>query len=121
MQDFDIPAGIERDLVVGDPERSLLGLREARQDDDRDLSKPHRPGGLKPAMARDDMAGWINKDWIGEAKRFDGCADLIDLALGMGAGVARIGNEVAYRAVGDGQPRGGQGGSRLIHEWGLAC
>jgi len=55
-------------------------------------------------MARDDMAGWINKDWIGEAKRFDGCADLIDLALGMGAGVARIGNEVAYRAVGDGQP-----------------
>ena len=26
LQDFQIPAGIECDLIVGDPERSLLGL-----------------------------------------------------------------------------------------------
>jgi hypothetical protein len=78
--------------------------------------KPHRPGGLNSAMARDDMAVGISKDWIGEAKRFDGCSDLIDLALRMGAGVARIGNEIADRAVGDGQPRREQGRSRLIHE-----
>src|SRR5262245_1145682 len=27
LQDFQIPAGIERDLIVGNPERSLLNLR----------------------------------------------------------------------------------------------
>jgi hypothetical protein len=29
LQDLQIPPGIECDLVVGDPERPLLGLREA--------------------------------------------------------------------------------------------
>jgi len=52
LQDFQIPAGIESDLVVGDPQRSLLGLREAGQGDGRDLSKPHRPGSLKAAIQR---------------------------------------------------------------------
>ena len=68
LQDFKIPAGIESDLVVGDPQRSLLGLREAGQGDGRDLSKPHRPGSLKPAMARDDMALGISQNRIGEAE-----------------------------------------------------
>ena len=36
----------------------------------------------------------------------DRCFELIDLALRMGAGIARIGNEIAHRTVGDGQPRG---------------
>ena len=40
LQDFQIPAGIERDLVVGDAQRPLLGLRESGLDDGRDLSKP---------------------------------------------------------------------------------
>jgi hypothetical protein len=71
LQDFQIPAGIERDLIVSDPERSLLGLREPGQDDGWDLSKPHRARGLKPAMARDDMAFGISKDWIGKPERFD--------------------------------------------------
>ena len=43
LQDFQVPAGIERNLVVGDPERSLLGLREAGQDDSRDLGEPQSP------------------------------------------------------------------------------
>src|SRR6516165_8119282 len=93
LQDFQIPAGIESDLVVGDPQRSLLGLREAGQGDGRDLSKPHRPGSLKPAMSRDDMALGISQNRIGEAERFDGRADLIDLALRTGTGIARIRNE----------------------------
>ncbi len=37
--------------------------------------------------------------------RLDRCAYLIDLALGMRARIARIGNEIAQRPVGDGQPR----------------
>jgi hypothetical protein len=34
-----------------------------------DLSKSHCPGGLKPAMTRDDSALEINQDWIGKPKR----------------------------------------------------
>jgi hypothetical protein len=52
-------------------------------------------------MARDNMAVGISKDWIGKTERFDGGFDLIDLALRVGAGVARIGNEVADCTVAD--------------------
>jgi hypothetical protein len=71
LQDFQIPAGIKRDLVVGDPERSLLDLREPGQGDSRDLSKSHRPGGLKPAMACYNVAFGISKNGIGEAELLD--------------------------------------------------
>ena len=37
---------------------------------------------------------------------FDRCAYLIDLALGMSARIARIGNEISDWTVGHGQPRG---------------
>jgi hypothetical protein len=99
------PACIERNLIVGYPERPLLGLREAGQGDSWYLSKPHDPGGLKPAMSRDDAALRISKDRIGEAERVDGCPNLLDLALRMGTGIARIRNEVSDRAVSNGQPR----------------
>ena len=46
-------------------------------------------------MARDNMAFGIGKNGIGEAERFDRCFELIDLALRMGAGIARIRNEVS--------------------------
>src|SRR6266403_683112 len=59
----------------------------------------------QPALTRDDMAFRISENWIGKAERFDRCAYLIDLALGMGAGIARIGNEFAHWTVGHGQPR----------------
>jgi len=51
------------------------------------------------------MAFGISENWIGKAERIDGCPYLIDLALEMGARIARIGNEIAHRPVGDGQPR----------------
>src|SRR6266404_4388771 len=51
------------------------------------------------------MAFGIGENWIGKAECFDRCTDLIDLALGMSARIARIGNELAHRAVGDDQPR----------------
>jgi hypothetical protein len=82
------------------------------------LSKPHRPGGLKSAMARDNMPFGISKDRIGEAERFNGRADLIDLALRMGTGIARIGNELADRAVSNGQPRGQASRYWFVHDRG---
>src|SRR5258706_6528152 len=51
------------------------------------------------------MARGISENWIGKAECFDGCFDLIDLALGMSTRIAWIGNEIAHRAVGDDQPR----------------
>jgi hypothetical protein len=56
-------------------------------------------------MSRDDAALRISKDRIGEAERVDGCPNLLDLALRMGTGIARIRNEVSDRAVSNGQPR----------------
>jgi hypothetical protein len=34
-------------------------------------SAAHHPGGLKPAMTRDNMAFGISENWIGKAERFD--------------------------------------------------
>src|SRR5258706_6649526 len=91
--------------VVGDPQRSLLGLGEAGQGDDWQLSQAHQPGGLKPSVTRDNMTFGISENWIGKAERLDRCAYLIDLALGMRARIARIGNEISDWTVGHGQPR----------------
>src|SRR5258707_12567191 len=52
------------------------------------------------------MAFGISENWIGKAERLDRCAYLIDLALGMRARIARIGNEISDWTVGHGQPRG---------------
>jgi len=71
---------------------------------------------LKPAVARDDMAFGISENGIRKAERLDRFPYLIDLTLGMRAGIARIGNEVSYRAVGDDQPRRDCNGSCFVHE-----
>jgi hypothetical protein len=69
-------------------------------------------------MTCDDAALRISKDRIGEAERFDRRPDLIDLALRMGTGIARIGNEVADRAVSNGQPRREASRCWFVHEQG---
>ncbi len=51
------------------------------------------------------MAFGISENRIGKAERFDRRAYLIDLPLGMGARIARIGNEIVHRPVGDDQAR----------------
>jgi hypothetical protein len=64
------------------------------------------------------MALWISKDRIGEAERFNGRPDLIDLAFRMGTCIARIRNEVANRAVSNGQPRREASRYWFVHEQG---
>jgi len=56
-------------------------------------------------VARDDVAFGVNEYRIGEAEFLDGRPKLVDLALRMGAGIARIRNEIVHLAVCDGQPR----------------
>ena len=43
LQEIEVPAGAERDLVVGDPERALLRLGEMRQHDRRHLGHARSP------------------------------------------------------------------------------
>ena len=50
LQEIEVPAGAERDLVVGDPERALLRLREMRQHDRRHLGHARAPS--PPAAGR---------------------------------------------------------------------
>ena len=95
LQQIEVPAGAERDLVVGDPQRALLRLREVRQHDRRHLGHPRRLGRQQPAMPGDDPALGIDQDRVGEAERPDRGGDLLDLPLGMGARVARIGDEAS--------------------------
>jgi len=52
-------------------------------------------------MSRNDMAFGISENWICKAERLDRFAYLIDLALGMSARIAWIGNEISDWTVGD--------------------
>src|SRR5258705_9191239 len=61
------------------------------------------------------MTFGISENWIGKAERLDRFAYLIDLALGMRARIARIGNEISDWTVGHGQPRGRFRCSYFIH------
>ena len=102
LQEVEVPAGAERDLVVGDPERPPLRLREMRQHDRRHLGQADRLRRQQPAVAGDDPALGIDQDRVGEAELADRGGDLLELPLRVGAGVARVGNEAADRPVGDG-------------------
>ena len=57
----------------------------------------------------------VSEDGIGEAERRDGCFELIDLALRMGAGITRIRNEIADRAKGNGEPRPDSSRNWFVH------
>jgi transposase len=106
LKNLQIPAGIERNLVVGDPQRSLLGLGKTGQGDDWELCQAHQPGRLKPSVTRDNMTFGISENWICKAERLDRFAYLVDLALGVSARIARIGNEISDWTVGHDQPGG---------------
>ena len=66
-------------------------------------------------MTRDDTAFWISEDRISEPELFDRRLELFDLALRMGPGVARIGDELANRAIGDGELRSGERREFFVH------
>ena len=101
LQEIEVPAGAERDLVVGDPQRPLLRLGEVRQRDRRHLGHAERLRRQQPAVPGDDRALGVDQDRIGEAELADRGGDLLDLPLRMGAGVARVGDQAADRPVDD--------------------
>ena len=83
-----IPAGIERQLVVGDDQRLALRLRQMPQANDRDFPQLQALRGFQPAVPGNDRAVRIDQDRIGPAELPDARGDLVDLTIGVRAWVA---------------------------------
>ena len=83
-----VPAGIEREFVVGEDIGALLGLAQVL-----DLQTGHRGqaqlgGRSHAAVAGQDRARLVDQHRRGEAELPDAGGDLADLLRGMGAGIA---------------------------------
>jgi hypothetical protein len=89
-EQFPIPAGILRKLVVGKHIGAPLGTPELRQPQRRNSAPSEMPGGLDAAMSSDDLVIVADQHRIGKAEPLDTSGDLPDLFAGMGAGIARI-------------------------------
>ena len=53
-EQLQIPARVQGDLVVGQDKSAPLGLRQARQDDDRHVGHLERQSSLKASVASND-------------------------------------------------------------------
>ena len=94
-----VPAGIERELVVGQHIGPLLRLAQAAKLDHRNLVRLQLAGGKDAAVAGDDAVVAVDQDRVGPAELADRGGDLRHLGIGMGAGVAGIGDQIDERAV----------------------
>ena len=105
FEDLEIPAGVEGDLVVGQAQGTLLRIREAMKDDGRDFGHPDGFRCEQPSVTRYDRPIDVNQDRIGESELADRSHDLIDLTLGMSAGVPRIRPKAFHGSVRHGKRR----------------
>ena len=80
------------DVAVGGPS-------EVRELDHRHPLQPEPARGQHPAMARDDPVSAVDQHRVGEAELPDGARDQRHLRLGVGAGVARVGDQARERAM----------------------
>ena len=78
-----VPAGVQRQLVVGDDLGSLLRFAQAGKLDHRHLAHPELAGRQHPAVAGDDAVLAIDQDRVGPAELADGGRDLRHLRVGM--------------------------------------
>src|SRR5690349_24026066 len=66
-----IPAGVDRQLVVGEHIGAALHRREVRQDDARHLVEAEQMRGEHPAVAGDNAVLFVDQHRVGEAKFAD--------------------------------------------------
>ena len=92
-QQFGIPAGVERQLVVGDDVGALLRFREPGELDDGHFGEPELACREQPAVAGDDAVVAIDQDRVGPAELADRGGDLGHLRIRMRAGVAGVGDQ----------------------------
>ncbi|GJD81227.1 hypothetical protein NBEOAGPD_4473 [Methylobacterium gregans] len=91
-----VPAGVQRDPVVGQHQRGALLLGQAGDPDARDAveAEPARRG--HAPVAGDDDAVVVREDRVGEAEALDRGRELRDLLVGMGARVAVVAAQGAH-------------------------
>jgi hypothetical protein len=92
-----VPPGIQRDLVVGDPEGPRLGAGQMPEPDHRDFGKPEALGCEQTPVPGDQHAALIDKARHVEAEFRDRACDLRDLGFGMRAGVRDVGQKPVDR------------------------
>ena len=86
-----VPAGVQRQLVVGEHIGPLLGRRHGLDADAGHRRHAEELRRLDPAMAGEDGVLGVDQHRVGEAEGPDALGDLADLLLRVGAGVARPG------------------------------
>ena len=85
-----VPAGVEREFVVGDHIGVSLGFREMREAHRWHGLDAEKLRGADATMSRHDLAIAGNEHRIGKAKAFDRRRDLLDLSFTMTSRVTRI-------------------------------
>ena len=96
-----VPAGVQGQLVVGEHIGALLRLAHVRELDHRHPLQPELPCRQHPAMPGDDAARAIDQHRVRPAELPDAGRDLRHLGVGVGARIARIGDQLAQRPPGD--------------------
>jgi hypothetical protein len=82
-----VPAGIERELVIGDGQGAALDLRQVFHHNDRNFANALRAGRPKAPFTGNDPAVGANENWVYKAEFSDGGGDLRHLLGGVRAGV----------------------------------
>src|SRR6202043_194641 len=101
---LEIPAGVERQLVVGEHIGAALRRREVRQDDARHLVEAEQMRGEYPAVAGDNAVLFVDQHRVGEAKFADRRGDLRDLLVAVRARVSGVGDQRRAPAPGSSPP-----------------
>src|SRR5579885_828751 len=92
-QHLFVPAGVQRDAVVGEPEGPRLRIRQMPEPNDRHFPQPEALGSYNAAVACDQHAAVVDQARHVEAELRDRAGNLGDLLVGMSSGVGRIRQE----------------------------
>ena len=86
-EQFLVPAGIERKLVIGDGQGEALERRQVPEHNNRNFMYALGPGRPEAPLTSNDAAVRPNENWAYEAEFPDGGGDLRHLRGGVRAGV----------------------------------
>ena len=89
-QQLLVPAGIERQLVVGEHVGALLRRASCFEANAGHFCHAEQLRRLDPAVAGEDRVLAVDQDRVGEAELLDAVGDLPDLLPGMGSRVALV-------------------------------
>ena len=86
-EDLAVPAGVQRQLIVGNHICPPLGLGEVRQRHGWHRGQAEQPGRHHPTVPRDDLARVADQHRVSKPEPRDAVGDLPNLLLAVGSGV----------------------------------